>query len=343
MIPIRYRVRRSLEKNLTDVVAALLGRMPRFVYGGSLGKSLPVFTYHRVDASFEQDLARLRAGGYRTARATELEEYARTGRLRAPRTVALTFDDGDESLTRIAVPLLKAYGYRGIGFVVAGLVPETSDGRLCGWRELAAAVEEGSLEIGVHSLFHHHVPTGPEVLGPIDERTPLTFTADIPVPRVPGDAPVGPGMPLLRGMPRYLARAAFHPVPGTLERWAATNGSSAIEGTYESPDEADRAIQDDMRRAIELVRLRCSNPAEAHLCYPWYAGDARTDRLAHAAGVRMVYGGVHRRPRSTQPLGCQRLPSILIRCLPGTGRQSLPRVLAANAALQLRRRSPSYS
>ena len=38
------------------------------------------------------------------------------------------------------------------------------------------------------------------------------------------------------------------------------------------------------------MRLRCPNPAESHLCYPWYAGDARTDRLALKAGVRMVYG-----------------------------------------------------
>jgi hypothetical protein len=343
MIPLRYRIRRSLEKNLTDVAAALLARLPAFVYGGALGGTLPVFTYHRVDAGFGDDLARLRSGGYRTAGAAELEEYARTGHLHAPRTVALTFDDGDASLTRVAAPLLETYGQRGIGFVVAGLVPETSNGKLCGWRELAESVQQGVLEIGIHSLFHHHVPVSPEVLGRVDERTPLAFTADVPVPRIPGDAPITLGMPILRGKPRYLARAAFQPAAGALERWAATNGDAPIEGTYETADEADSAVEDDIRRAIDLVRLRCPNPAESHLCYPWYAGDARTDRLALKAGVRMVYGGIHRAARSAEPPGTQRLPSIFIHCLPGKGRQSLPRVLAGNAALQLRRRSPSYS
>ena len=52
MIPLRYRIQRSLEKNLPPLTSALLGRLPRFAYGGALGDALPVFVYHAVDEAF---------------------------------------------------------------------------------------------------------------------------------------------------------------------------------------------------------------------------------------------------------------------------------------------------
>ena len=339
MIPARHRLRRTLQKNLPDLAAAALGRLPSFLYGGSLGRTLPIFVYHVVDkASFEADLAFLRAGGYRTAGAAELERFARAGRPPLPRTVALTFDDGHTTLTTIAAPLLRAYGFRGLAYVVAGLVPDRSDDGLSGWEELCAAVAGGAIEVGAHSLFHHHVPTAPDVIGVVDATTPTGFQANVPIPRIPGDAAIHSGQPILRGQPRYLARSAFRPAARALERWAESGGTVPIAGTHETEVEADEAVVDDMQRSLALVRARCPNPADTHLCYPWYAADDRTDRLAGSAGVRVVYGGVQARTRGgdgQRPPRFQRFSSVFLRCLPGPGRRPMPGVLARNIATGL--------
>ena len=347
MIPVRYRLQRSLEKNLPPITAAALGRLPGFVYGRGLGDCLPVFVYHAVDRSFEDDLRYLRAGGYRAAGIGDIESYLATGRPHVPRTVALTFDDGDLSLTKVAAPLLHAYGFRAIGFVVSGLVPDESDGRLSGWRELRAAVAQGTLEIGAHSLFHHHVPVSPQVIGTVDATTSADFRANIPVARMQGNAAIAPGMPILRGRPRYMTRAAFRPADQTAEAWVDAGRPTILAGDRETQAEAEHAIIDDMAQAQDRIRDRCPNPAQAHLCYPWYAGDEWTDRLAARAGVRCVYAGVERPTRlagGDRPPRFQRLASGFLRCLPGPGRVALPSVLARNlvAGLSGRRRGIQY-
>jgi hypothetical protein len=136
---------------------------------------------------------------------------------RTDETVALTFDDGDESLVRDVVPLLERYGFRAIAFVVAGLVPERSAGGLAGWAELRAAVATGVLEVGAHSLYHHEVPVSPEVVGFVDSGTDTGFTANTPIPRVRNEVPAV-GTPIYRGRPRYTADRAFFPDPEGLDR-----------------------------------------------------------------------------------------------------------------------------
>ncbi len=347
MIPVRYRLRRSLEKNLPPITAAALGRLPGFVYGRGLGNALPVFVYHAADRSFEDDLRFLRAGGYRTAGIADIEAYLATGRPHVPRTVVLTFDDGDVSLTSVAAPLLHAYGFRAVAFVVSGLVPDESDRGLSGWRELRAAVAQRTLEIGPHSLFHHQVPVAPQVIGVVDATTPTGFRANVPVPRMRGDAVIAPGTPILRGRPRYLTRAAFRPLDEALRDWVEAGRPAVLAGERETQAEAERAIVDDMSRAQALIRERCPNSGHAHLCYPWYAGDEWTDRLAGRAGVKCVYAGVERPTRLAargRPPRLQRLSSNFLRCLPGPGRVALPSVLARTlaAGLSRRRRGVEY-
>jgi hypothetical protein len=113
------------------------------------------------------------------------------------RTVALTFDDGLESLVSGVVPLLQRYGFRGIAFVVAGLVPERSGGWAC--RLGGAPGRRGS--------------------GRRRGRFPIDagFTANVPIPRLRNEVPVV-GTPIYRGCPRYTADRGFSPDPEALER-----------------------------------------------------------------------------------------------------------------------------
>ncbi len=208
MISPSARLRRSFVKTIPFFAAIAGGRAPAFVYGSRRVRGIPVFTYHVPGPSFEEDLSALSRAGYRTAGAEELAAYASGKHQPDGRTVALTFDDGHESLVREVVPLLQRYGFRGMAFVVAGLVPERSDGELAGWAELRDAVAAGVLEVGAHSLYHHEVPVSPEVVGFVDSGTDTGFTANVPIPRLRNEVPAV-GMPIYRGRPRYTADRAI--------------------------------------------------------------------------------------------------------------------------------------
>lgn len=347
MIRRSVRLRRSLEKTLPDFLALARGQAPGFVYGRPV-RTVPVFTYHVVGPWFEGHLEALRRAGYRTAGAEELAAYA-AGRAEADgRTVALTFDDGDVSLVRTAAPLLTKHGLRGIAFVVSGLVPPVASNGLAGWADLRACVASGVLEVGSHSLYHHHVPVSPDVVGFVDPSTATHFTANVPIPRLHGREPVEPGTPIFRGRPRYTAKAAFHPDPEGIERcreFARERGAEVFArpgcvrelarlapraGTHETPQEADAAVVADMQESLDRIATECPNPAQHHLCYPWYARTVRADALAGQAGVTLLLGGIEvrdRDPHKTGPPLLQRLPPDFLWRLPGPDRRALGALL----------------
>jgi peptidoglycan/xylan/chitin deacetylase (PgdA/CDA1 family) len=358
MITLATRIRRSSEKTLPFFAAILGGRAPGFVYGGRV-RVLPVFTYHVPGASFEQDLELLRRGGYRTAGAEELSAYAAGTAEPDGRTVALTFDDGDESLVQVVVPLLQRYGFRGMAFVVAGLVPPRSEGGLAGWAELRAALATGVIEVGSHSLFHHRVPISPDLAGFVAPGSDVGFNANVPIPRLRGDERPAVGTPIYHARPRYTARRAFRPDPDGLERchnFVREHGDEVFRqpsalralrrlapstGTYETRAEADAAVEADMRAAFELLQAECPNPAARYLCFPWYARTPRADRLAGLAGGAVLLGGFHPSRLGTRghhPPLVQRLFPVLMGRLPGPDRRGLAAILLGRVRGQVRRR-----
>jgi peptidoglycan/xylan/chitin deacetylase (PgdA/CDA1 family) len=76
-----------------------------------------------------------------------------------PNTIALTFDDGDQSFFDTAWPILRAHGFGATVFVVAGRVGACADWPgaaglpLMDWPHLKALAEAG-VEIGAHGWQH---------------------------------------------------------------------------------------------------------------------------------------------------------------------------------------------
>ena len=359
MHPLRLRVARKFAKTVPDFLYVLERRLPAFVYGGAVDE-LPVFTFHDVTPDFERVLQTLTEAGYRTAGADEIEAWLAGSWTPDGRTVGLTFDDGLSSLVRVALPLLRTHGHRAIGFVVSGRVPERTTDRLAGWDDLRTAVRDGVLDVGSHSLYHHHVPVADRIIGFVGPRTPIEFTADLPVPTAsgPGDFPLG--YPIFSGAPLYTARRVFRPAAETIEAavaavracgaglfnrpgWQRTlRRRTPVRGSVTSTAETARGVVEDIRRSVELIELHCPNPGARHLCYPWYAGDARTDGLALAAGVTVVYRGMDghtNRAEPNRPAGVQRLGPEFIWRLPGPARLGLGAVLRRRLAAALHRRA----
>ena len=160
--------------HLRGVIDLATGVYPAFLFGGTVGRQLPVFHIHEVTpASLEPHLRHIAENGYRTLVADEIDEFIRTGRLPAERSVSLTFDDARASLWTVAAPLLRRYGLRAITFAVPGRLtdairprPTLDDGNtgagsedasetpFVTWVELKMLQASGTIDVQAHSLTH---------------------------------------------------------------------------------------------------------------------------------------------------------------------------------------------
>lgn len=121
---------------------------------------ITVLNYHRIanednpmtvpPADFEQQLQYLRDQGYTSVTLDEVAAYlAGNGELPA-KPVVITFDDGYEDNQRVAVPLLRKYGFHGIIFVITDNIGKP--GYLT-WEQMKA-VQERAINIGSHTMTH---------------------------------------------------------------------------------------------------------------------------------------------------------------------------------------------
>jgi peptidoglycan/xylan/chitin deacetylase (PgdA/CDA1 family) len=256
-----HRVRQAWRKNGPEIKALLSGRMPAFARGGRVVAQVPVFTFHEVEpAQFEAQLTYLRANGYRSLDADQLEDALRTGG-HADGAVALTFDDANWTFWAVAFPLLRRYGFQAILFAIPGLVPDDPThypnlddvwaGRcplselqaratvqpLCTWRELAVMAESGLVDIQSHSLTHSRIAVSPRVVDFLrpDFDTYLFGNANVPVSV--SDHPERPerrlrlGAPVFESASRLACRRRYREDPGlvdALTRYVDAQGGASF-------------------------------------------------------------------------------------------------------------------
>lgn len=141
-----------------------------------LSRSVPVLMYHQISArphpafrkytvtprAFAAQVRWLAAAGYSTVTPDQLAD-ARAGVGGLPRRpVMLTFDDGFLECVEHALPVLRAHGFSGVFYLVAGQVggpsrwlrPILGDAfPLAGWEAARRLEREGSV-CGAHSWSH---------------------------------------------------------------------------------------------------------------------------------------------------------------------------------------------
>jgi peptidoglycan/xylan/chitin deacetylase (PgdA/CDA1 family) len=131
---------------------------------------LRILLYHRVSDDddplavpprrFREQMAHLAAEGYRVVDLIEALDLLGAG-VAAPRTIALTFDDGFADVGDEALPVLQRHGFRATVFVTTGV----TDGRVAfpwyerqpkvlGWDEIVALDREGTLRFEAHTVTH---------------------------------------------------------------------------------------------------------------------------------------------------------------------------------------------
>jgi len=122
-------------------------------------------------SEFERQMELLKASGYHAVTLDELHEW-QTGRRELPgKPIVITFDDGDQSVYDLALPILARHGFRATLFVVTSRVGTRWNGIDClDWARLRELEESGVFRIESHSDdLHYKVEAG--------DRTEPVFVA----------------------------------------------------------------------------------------------------------------------------------------------------------------------
>jgi len=131
-------------------------------------QTVPILCYHRFgngngngggkmvvsQASFAAQLDWLARNDYRVIRLSQLVGYLE-GRQPLPRrSVVITIDDGYESVHRIALPLLRQYGFPATLFVYTDFI---GAGDALGWTQLQELAASGLVDVQAHSKTHRNL------------------------------------------------------------------------------------------------------------------------------------------------------------------------------------------
>jgi peptidoglycan/xylan/chitin deacetylase (PgdA/CDA1 family) len=133
---------------------------------------LPILTFHTLDDQssiisfppqvFQRGMARLHERGYRILNLLEAVDFLRQGKPFPEPSLAITFDDGYQSVYEKAFPVLQRYGMSATVFLTVGEKERTKpadrltslNGRsMLSWNEIREMKQRG-ITFGAHTLTH---------------------------------------------------------------------------------------------------------------------------------------------------------------------------------------------
>ncbi len=131
---------------------------------------VPVIMYHNIDGnsavstlsvspeSFKSQMSFLKRHGYNVVTLEELGDMVKKNRF-PPKTVAITFDDGNENNYVNAYPVLKGLNLHAAIFIIPAMIGR--EGYLT-WDQVMEMSESGVIIIGSHSMTHPWLPSQPD-------------------------------------------------------------------------------------------------------------------------------------------------------------------------------------
>jgi peptidoglycan/xylan/chitin deacetylase (PgdA/CDA1 family) len=138
----------------------------------TVASSIPVLTFHAIDdrpsiisfsqALFERGMRLLYERGYRTVNLVDVADCMRKGLSFPEHSLAITFDDGYQSVYQHAFPILQRYGFSATIFLAVGengsqsgleRLPSMCERSMLSWREIEEMHKCG-IRFGAHTLTH---------------------------------------------------------------------------------------------------------------------------------------------------------------------------------------------
>jgi peptidoglycan/xylan/chitin deacetylase (PgdA/CDA1 family) len=127
-------------------------------------QTVPILCYHRLGpghskmvvsaAKFEAQMTWLSQNGYQVVRLADMQDFLAGKRGLPDRAVVLTFDDGYESVYRLAFPVLKKLGMPATVFVYTDFL---GGGDALTWSQLREMQASGLIDVQSHSKSHRNL------------------------------------------------------------------------------------------------------------------------------------------------------------------------------------------
>ena len=336
-----------------DLVA---GRYPRYVFGGDVGRLLPVFHFHEATPeTLEPAFAYLVENGYRTVISDDAAALVRDGRHPGPRTVMLAFDDAWASLWLVVGPLLRRFGLRAVAYAIpqritdaaaprhtidGGVVDASAADRASNpfvtWPELRALSTSGLIDVQSHTWSHSMIFSGDVVVGRAGPG--LAHEPMLNRPRVGSEStpefltPDRVGFPLFERRSRMSDALRFLPDPDACARLEVSSGEASamlpfagpIKGQWETPDDQVRAIEHELAASRDVLDRKLGT-AVRHICLPWGVSGRLTRSALERTGFLTAFAnrmsGGFAVSAGGDPYFLKRLNERHLFALPGHGRR----------------------
>lgn len=166
---------------------------PSYLAQNDFSQSFPIIMYHHISEivgqkgeyvitpeDFENDLKYLKDRGYKSLTMRELYAIDKGEKTLSPKSIMITFDDGQESFYKYAYPLLKKYGFSAVLSFIGKYTEEYSKMKdrdvaysHVTWDELKEMTQSGIVELGNHS-YNMHSNNGEGRVG----VTPLPYESE---------------------------------------------------------------------------------------------------------------------------------------------------------------------
>ncbi|MFJ1751730.1 polysaccharide deacetylase family protein [Kitasatospora sp. NPDC088134] len=254
-------------------IDALLRRSPlQPVFRARAARRLAVLAYHGVDdpAAFRCQMERL----VRTARPVGLDEVARAAEHRRPlppRSVLVTFDDGDRSVLTEALPVLARLGIPAAAYVITDLVDGDEP---YWWTEAAHLVGHGGRAAALRGLGPTAAVRRMKTLPDGERQRTLAELRDTARQRAPRQ--------------RQLSRTELHEL---LDGGVAIGNHTASHPCLDRC--SDPEVDDQLVRAHERLAQWLGRPPSS-FAYPNGNFDPRAERVLRSLGYRTGFLFDHR-------------------------------------------------
>jgi hypothetical protein len=359
MSAIPFQEKKTVLRGVLDLAS---GAYPAFIFGGELGRIVPVFHFHDVTKQqLEPKLLYLAENGYRTLISDELEQIVNHKTAIPAKSVALCFDDAWASLWTVVLPLLEKYGMRAITYVAPGRIEEASVCRaqgadespapppFCTWPELIGIHQSRLIDIQAHTFSHAAIFSDSRITGFINPQSSFSLLS-WPAGAMDGNRPFLSRQFL--GHPLYETRSrmsdAFRYMPNKNAISACLNHVSekggenyfktknwdqelrkvaaSHQGQYETEDARKAAIAEELLLGKKVLEKRLGKRIE-QICMPWAVCGTIAEFLARELGYKSAVADILFGKRylhsKTQPFRIMRLKNRYIARLPGRGRKPL--------------------
>ncbi|HEY9865440.1 MAG TPA: polysaccharide deacetylase family protein [Candidatus Obscuribacterales bacterium] len=358
---VAQKIKKGVQEVPIEIGRFMAHQYPDFITNNQLERlqdEVPVFMFHTIyPALFKQQLEYLKINQYQTLDLKTFMAFLQGEiELKNP-SVLLTVDDGEKSWYEVAYPLLKEYGFHGIGFLVPSYIkekPEPAQGKSwLSWPEVVEMEKSGVFEFQSHSYYHGKIFTEPKVIDFFNPDYPNNLGMQTPWINDQGSytnhlqwgTPIYESAARLKGKRRYfdppqIRESCVNWVKsqGGIEVFRRANWKQQLQavydqaqkqngwGKYESEQEQKEQILLDLTQAKNHISERLNKPIQ-HLCYPWGQGSELAVKLSQEAGyLSNFWGAIPERStnrKGDSPFYTPRIKDDYLMRLPGEGRKPL--------------------